>query len=103
MVKTAGHILKSEDVKLEGRFRLDLKQPVSAEDGPIGTKAPLAAPQARIAEKQSDFAVIEIVCSCAKKTYLKCEYSSAPVPEAANNQNGELAATEQAPDRKEQQ
>ena len=103
MVETAGHILRREDIKLEGQFRLDVKHPESAAGGPIGTKAPLAEPQARIAEKQSEFAVIEIVCSCAKKTYLKCEYSSAPVPEAPGNQNGELTATEQASDKKEQQ
>ncbi|MHC4748205.1 MAG: hypothetical protein ACYS18_12960, partial [Planctomycetota bacterium] len=58
-------------------------------------------PQARILESRPDFAVIEITCSCGKKTNLRCEYApdqssdeaGAPkmqnsVPEAdANSQN----------------
>ena len=73
MDKAQGRILKSNDVKLQGRFQLDMAH--------ISTKATksqnsaLAAPQVRIVEKHSEFAVIEITCSCGTKTHLKCEYA----------------------------
>ena len=72
MDKTRGRILKSNDVQLQGRFQLDMAH--------INTKttksqnSALAAPQVRIVEKHSEFAVIEITCSCGTKTHLKCEY-----------------------------
>ncbi len=72
MDKARGRILKSNDVQLQGQFLLDMAH--------ISTKATksqnssLAAPQVRIVEKRSEFAVIEITCSCGTKTNLKCEY-----------------------------
>jgi len=75
MVKTAGRILKSEDVKLEGRFILDIAQ--------VGTNLPKqksavsAPPQVRILESHAEYAVIEVTCSCGTKMCLRCEYAGA--------------------------
>ncbi|GAJ11458.1 unnamed protein product, partial [marine sediment metagenome] len=66
MSKTLGHILKSNDVKLEGQLHLNLDQIESARGG--------ANSQVRIVENHPEFAVIEITCSCGTKTRLKCEY-----------------------------
>jgi len=74
MDKVRGRILKSNDVKFQGRLQLDMAN--------ISTRATkkqnsaLAAPQVRIVEKHSEFAVIEITCSCGTKTHLKCEYAA---------------------------
>ncbi len=74
MSKTAGRILKRDDVKLEGRFHLD-----------AGQSAPLAseqqnkadtAPETRIVENHPEFAVVEVTCSCGTKTQIKCEYTN---------------------------
>ena len=90
MDKAQGRILKSNDVKLQGRFQLDMAH--------ISTKtaksqnSTLAAPQVRIVEKHSEFAVIEITCSCGTITHLKCEY--AEVEQATTD---EQAATVEQP------
>ena len=76
MGRTVGQILKAQDVKLEGRFQLDLFQ--------VGTSGPQNAngasstpPAARVVENSPDCAIVEITCSCGTKTCLKCEYVGA--------------------------
>ncbi len=73
MEKTATNVLKSDQVKFEGRLKLDFILPGSS---PAKTKtAPLVAPQARIVENNSEFAIIEVTCSCGARTQLKCNYT----------------------------
>jgi len=72
MGKTTGHILKADNVKLEGQLYLDLanaQEKLSKEKNTA-----MSSPQVHIVQNQQEFAVIEVVCSCGKKTYLKCEY-----------------------------
>ncbi|NIS49662.1 MAG: hypothetical protein GWN67_19815 [Phycisphaerae bacterium] len=89
MPNTAVHILKSDEVKLEGQFRLDLAQVQSHTGGPKGQSPALKAPQVRIVENHPEFADIEITCSCGIKTHLKCEYAGTQVPEESITQNGQ--------------
>ncbi|MHC4070233.1 MAG: hypothetical protein ACYSR8_11800 [Planctomycetota bacterium] len=98
MPKAAGHILKSDDVKLEGQFRLDVAQVQPQTGGPKEQSMALAAPQARIVENHPEFADIEITCSCGTKTYLKCEYASTQAPEEPKTQNGQAGVPDQTPD-----
>ncbi len=85
MEKAAGHILKSNNVKLEGRFRLNVDQgvPSSANERNVT----LAPSQVCIVENHSEFAVIEVTCSCGVKTRIRCEYT-------------DTQSTEQEPDQK---
>ena len=99
MPKAAGHILKGDDVKLEGKFHLDVAQTQSPTGGPKEKSAALATPQARIAENHPEFAVIEITCCCGKKTHLKCEYAGAQAPEGSETQNGQSGVTDQTSDK----
>lgn len=94
MPKAAGHILKSDDVKLEGQFRLDVAQAESQTGEPKEQSAALAAPQVRIVENHPEFADIEITCSCGIKTHLKCEYAGAKATEEPKTQNGQAGATD---------
>jgi hypothetical protein len=83
MENTIGHILKSNDVKLEGQFRLDAGQ--NPTGSPNKTNITSAPAQARIVENHPEFAVIEVICGCGAKTHIKCQY-----PDDANqnpNQN----------------
>ena len=73
MIKTAGRILKSNDVKLEGRFHLDVAQVGS--DLPEQQAVASAKPQVRILENNPQYAVIEVTCSCGSKMSIKCEYA----------------------------
>jgi hypothetical protein len=92
MPKTVGHILKSEEVKLEGQFRLDVAQVQSQTGGPIEQSPALTEPQVRIVENHPEFADIEITCSCGIKTHLKCEYAATRIPEESVTQNGRADA-----------
>jgi len=73
MIKTAGRILKSKDVKVEGRFLLDVANLGS--DLPRPQAAALATPQVRVLENHPQYAVIEVTCGCGRKMSLKCDYA----------------------------
>ena len=75
MATAAGRILKSDEVKLEGRFLLDVVQ--AGSDLPKQQVAASSAPQVRILENQAEYAVIEVTCSCGTRMSIKCEYSGA--------------------------
>jgi len=68
MAEAVGRILKSEEVKLEGRIQLNAARPRSS-------TRPRRAAQARIVENHPEFAIIEITCCCGARTYLRCEYA----------------------------
>ena len=62
MATVAGRILKSNEVKLEGRILLDAAQ--AGLDSPKKQVAASSAPQVRILENHEQYAVIEVICSC---------------------------------------
>lgn len=72
MEKTAGRIVKSSNVKLEGTFCLDAGQ--SASPWAREKNAASVPVQARIVESQPQFAIIEVICGCGAKTQIRCEY-----------------------------
>jgi hypothetical protein len=75
MVKKATRILKSENIKLEGRFQLDIGQTDSHRAK--RTIAASSPPQVRMLENHPDYAVIEVTCSCGSKISVRCDYSEA--------------------------
>ena len=89
MPKTACHILKSEDVKLEGQFHLDVTQGGGPVQGTKQNRTALSAPQVRIVQNNPEFAVLEITCSCGLKTNVKCEYPGPQTPEGPETENGQ--------------
>jgi hypothetical protein len=74
MMQTTSRILKSSDVEVEGQFHLDLGHP--AQSAPNNKNA-AAIPKVRIIENQNEFAVVEVICSCGRKTVVRCEYGNA--------------------------
>jgi hypothetical protein len=91
MTKAARRIIKKSNVKLEGKFTLDIVQPEPGQPKQPGTA--LVEPQVRIVENQPEFAVIEITCSCGTGMSLRCEYAGAKAPEVAQKQNGAPSST----------
>jgi hypothetical protein len=69
MRKIKPRILKASDVNLEGRFLLGMSQNQSDSN--------LSQPQVCIKDNNSEYAVIEITCSCGKQMFLRCDYSDA--------------------------
>ena len=95
MQKATGRILKSDEVTLEGRLQLDV--PNIQPNLPRGASAAPVTPQTRMVENHPEFAVIEIICSCGRRTYLKCEYTDRESSEkAASLQNAMSEPSEQA-------
>ena len=75
MVGSTGKVLKSSEVEVEGKFSLDLAGVVSP--GPNAknqTKAPDTPAKVRVLENQKDYAVMEVTCSCGRKTVIRCDY-----------------------------
>ena len=89
MGKATGRILKSNDVKLEGQIRLDVRQTVP--NSANGKNAASFTPQVCIVENHPEFAVIEVTCGCGAKTHIRCEYTDTQSTEQESNQkdNGE--------------
>lgn len=84
MEKASGHILKSNNVKLEGRFRLGIGQ--DAPNSSNGRNITLASAQVCIVESHPEFAVMEVTCDCGAKTRIKCEYTDAQSTEQGLDQ-----------------
>ena len=74
MEKQVGRVLKANNVRMQGSYRLDVDQNGrnSVDTDKINTLG--GTSQVRIIEKNETFAVIEITCSCGKKTQVKCEF-----------------------------
>jgi hypothetical protein len=98
MQKTAGHILKGEEVKLEGQFHLDVAQAGTTVARPNENRTAHATPQVRIVQNHPEFAVIEVTCSCGTKMNLKCEYADTQAGEESKTQNGQVGVPDQTPD-----
>lgn len=84
MEKTTGHILKSNNVKLEGRFRLDAGQ--DAPNSSNKRNVTLTSAQVRIVENHPEFAVMEVTCGCGAKIHIRCEYVDAQSAEDGPDQ-----------------
>jgi len=81
MQKAAGHILKSSEVRLEGQIRLDPRclsaqaRGYPRQGGGGGPDSVGPQPEVRILESHPEFAVIEVICCCGARTYVKCQYA----------------------------
>jgi hypothetical protein len=87
MMQTTSRILKSDDVEVEGQFHLDLGGPVSSAQHSKNTATGTA--KARILDNNNEYAVIELICSCGRKTIVRCEYGG--VSAAKNTQTAGTA------------
>ena len=74
MENRTGRVLKADTVKIKGTYRLDINRPAGRMPNAGNTVS--AAPQVRIVEKNDDFAVVELMCSCGTRTCVRCEYSN---------------------------
>ena len=72
-------ILKGSEVKVEGKFTLDVTQ--IEQDSPKNDSMNLVEPQVRVLQSESEFSIIEITCSCGESLNLRCEYAAAKTPE----------------------
>ena len=98
MQKTAGRILKGEEVKLEGQLHLDVAQAGTTMARPNENRILQATPKVRIVQNHPEFAVIEVTCSCGTKMNVKCEYADTQASQESKPQNGQAGVTDQTPE-----
>jgi len=79
MSKSAAHVLKNDEVQLEGRFQLDAAQAHSGKPRQISPA--LTTPQVRILENNQEYAVIGVICSCGTEMSIRCDYADARTSE----------------------
>ena len=73
MKHTSGKILKSDQVVIDGKFKLDFSQFNHCTSDSMNTT--LKSPQVNIIENNEGFIVIQVICSCGKEINLKGEYN----------------------------
>ena len=78
MPKTTRHVLKADEVALEGPHQLSIDSAVTP--GCTGPRVAAGAPKAHLVESHADHAVIEVTCPCGRTTQVRCEYTAATAP-----------------------
>ena len=82
MESQTGHILRSDNVKLQGCFHLDIGQ--NAPSPANAKNATLTPAQVHIVENHPKYAVMEVTCGCGTKTRIRCEYTDAQSTKTGN-------------------
>ena len=93
---TRTKILKGSEVKVEGKFTLDVLQ--IEQDSPKKTSTERVEPQVRILQSEPEFSVIEITCSCGESMNLRCEYTAAKTPEVPQQNVESQVANQEKPE-----
>ena len=97
MRKKLARILKADKVKLEGQFHLDADQAGSVLSKQRNMDS--GTPQVHIVEKNTEFAVIDIICSCGARMSLRCEYADVgPSVGDSQTQNDESGVSDEGPE-----
>ncbi len=72
MEQTSGKILKSNQVNIEGKYKLELSQANHCSHDGLNNK--LKSPQVKIIENNEGYVVIQVICSCGEQINLKGNY-----------------------------
>ncbi|MHC4843727.1 MAG: hypothetical protein ACYTFM_07370 [Planctomycetota bacterium] len=85
MEKTTSHIIKSSQVNLNGAFKLNTAGTIPQSARPtLKPSKPVGPAQARVVEKNNEFAMVEVICTCGEKIPVKCIYASQVTQEDEN-------------------
>jgi hypothetical protein len=75
MIRKHMELIKNDQIRVGGTVRIgtgEKSAPVRPLT-PSGT-VPHEPMQARIVESNTDYAILEIICSCGQKTHIQCNY-----------------------------
>lgn len=76
-MENSQNLLKADDVTFSGQLHIPLPTgPGQLKEKLSAGAAPSAKLHAHIIEEAAEYALIEVTCSCGRKTLLKCEYTS---------------------------
>ncbi|MEJ2701014.1 MAG: hypothetical protein P8Z79_01085 [Sedimentisphaerales bacterium] len=88
MTGTSGRILRGEDVIFDGQYLLGVGLAEIAGAVPQQKNATSAPTRVRIVQNHSQYAVLEVTCTCGKTMHLRCEYASTQAPNVAQTPDG---------------
>ncbi len=72
MEQTTKKILKSNQVNIEGKYKLELSQANHRSHDSLNNK--LKSPQVKIIENNEGYVLIQVTCSCGEQINLKGNY-----------------------------
>jgi hypothetical protein len=75
-VKAMGHVLKANRVRLKEPLRLSIDSTGHA--GRAVSHQPGTPSRVRIAQSNTEFAVLEVTCACGMVIHVRCDYAAAP-------------------------
>jgi hypothetical protein len=73
MAVKQNRILKSDSIKIEGVQKISHQSQNSSRSGSSLNNGQF---NAEIIQKEPDFAIIEITCSCGEKAQIRCDYAA---------------------------
>jgi hypothetical protein len=68
-------VIPADNVKIDGQVQLGLNNAAGLPKSAAASSSDPNAPGAFIVEKNSEFMIVEVTCTCGKKTYLRCEFA----------------------------
>lgn len=75
-------VLKHQNVKAEGRYRLPVRVS-GAGPSPAAVRpgaGPMGTPQVKLVENTADYAILEVICGCGQSLFIQCQYSPPASP-----------------------
>ena len=72
MMQTMNRVLKSDEVEIDGKCHLEISRSASSVQSVKSNNGVPA--KARMLDNTNEYALIELICSCGKKTLVRCEY-----------------------------
>ena len=81
MAGTSGRILRSEEVILDGQYRLNMGRIEIDRDESLKRDTVTAPTRASILEDHPEYAVLEVRCACGATIYLRCDYAPLGTPD----------------------
>lgn len=73
MKQSTGKILKSDQVNIDGKYKLEFSH--GNHCSPVSMNTTLRKPQVKIIENNEGYVVIQVICSCGQQINLKGEYN----------------------------
>lgn len=80
------HVLKANQVQLEGSLQLGIDQTTTRKGN--GSHPGSSVARVRIAEAHPEFAVLEVTCACGRTTLVRCDYAATNVAAAVTTGAG---------------
>jgi hypothetical protein len=78
MSNGSARVLKKGQVQIQGVYKVQVS-PAGATGGAAGLLR-----EVRLVQKHSDYALIEVVCSCGARALVRCEYAAEAGPQAGS-------------------